>query len=92
VPPAPHAADVRARAAELRAEAEVSPLNVIEPGSDRRVGFVTSGPAYMHVREAFPDAPVLKLGLSYPAAVREGARRFAEPDATPWSSSRKSSR
>jgi indolepyruvate ferredoxin oxidoreductase alpha subunit len=27
---------------------------------------VTSGPAYMHVKEAFPDAPVLKLGLSYP--------------------------
>ncbi len=50
----------------LRAEAEQSPLNVIEPGSDRRVGFITSGPAYMHVRESFPDAPVLKLGFSWP--------------------------
>lgn len=60
----------------LRAEAEVSPLNVVETGSDRRVGFVTSGPAYMHVRESFPDAPVLKLGLSCPvpfAKVREFA-------------------
>ena len=60
----------------LRAEAEVSPLNVVEAGSDRRVGFVTSGPAYMHVRESFPDAPVLKLGLSCPvpfAKVREFA-------------------
>ena len=50
----------------LRAVSEASPLNVIEPGSDRRVGFVASGPAYMHVKEAFPDAPVLKLGFSYP--------------------------
>ena len=50
----------------LRAEAEVSPLNVIEMGSDRRVGFITSGPAYMHVRESFPAAPVLKLGFSCP--------------------------
>ena len=29
----------------LRAEAAVSKLNAIEPGADRRVGFVTSGPA-----------------------------------------------
>lgn len=54
------------REAALRAEAEVSALNPIIDGSDRRVGFVTSGPAFMHVREAFPDAPVLKLGLSCP--------------------------
>jgi len=62
------------REAALAAEAEASPLNRLEPGADRRIGFVTSGPAYMHVREAFPDAPVLKLGLSYPppmAKVRE---------------------
>ena len=62
------------REAALAAEAEASPLNRLEAGSDRRIGFVTSGPAYMHVREAFPDAPVLKLGLSYPpplAKVRE---------------------
>jgi len=59
---------------KLRVEAELSPLNKLEPGSDRRVGFVTSGPAYMHVRESFPNAPVLKLGFSYPvpfAKVRE---------------------
>ncbi|MBU3697791.1 thiamine pyrophosphate-dependent enzyme [Dechloromonas sp.] len=54
------------RDGELRALAEQSPLNLIEPGSDRRVGFVTSGPAYMHVKEAFPNAPVLKLGFSWP--------------------------
>jgi indolepyruvate ferredoxin oxidoreductase alpha subunit len=54
------------REAKLRNAAEGSEFNVIEAGSDRRVGFVTSGPAYMHVRETFPDAPVLKLGFSYP--------------------------
>ena len=54
------------RERELRALAETSPLNFIEPGSDRRLGFIASGPAYMHVREAFPDAPVLKLGFSCP--------------------------
>ena len=62
----------------LRAEAEVSGLNLVETGSDPRVGFVTSGPAYMHVRESFPEAPVLKLGLSFPvpfALVREFATR-----------------
>jgi len=60
----------------LRAEAEVSPLNIVEPGSDRRVGFVTSGPAYMHVRESFPNAPVLKLGLSCPVPFKR-VRDFA---------------
>lgn len=62
------------REAALADAAESSPLNRLEAGSDRRIGFVTSGPAYMHVREAFPDAPVLKLGFSYPppmAKVRE---------------------
>lgn len=55
------------REAALRAEAEISPLNFVDAGSDRRVGFITSGPAYMHIKEAFPDAPVLKLGFSAPA-------------------------
>ena len=55
-----------AREQELKRFSDRTPLNVLEPGSDRRVAFVTSGPAYMHVRESFPDAPVLKLGLSYP--------------------------
>lgn len=54
------------RDGKLRACAEISPLNFIEQGSDRRVGFITSGPAYMHVKEAFPQAPVLKLGFTCP--------------------------
>ncbi|MDR3087580.1 MAG: indolepyruvate ferredoxin oxidoreductase, partial [Azoarcus sp.] len=58
--------EVFAREKALREESEASAFNRLEPGTDKRVGFVTSGPAYMHVREAFPDAPVLKLGLSHP--------------------------
>ncbi|MCF8197510.1 MAG: indolepyruvate ferredoxin oxidoreductase subunit alpha [Sulfuritalea sp.] len=50
----------------LREFSETTPLNILEAGNDRRVGFVASGPAYMHVKETFPDAPVLKLGFSYP--------------------------
>ncbi|TVO58397.1 thiamine pyrophosphate-dependent enzyme [Denitromonas ohlonensis] len=54
------------REAALREAAETSEFNVLAPGKDMRVGFVTSGPAGMHVLEAFPDAPVLRLGFSYP--------------------------
>lgn len=64
------------REAKLRAEAEISPLNLVAAGSDTRVGFVTSGPAYMHVRESFPQAPVLKLGFSHPLPF-ERVRAFA---------------
>ena len=60
----------------LRQLAEETPLNILETGSDRRIGFITSGPAYMHVREAFPKAPVLKLGMSYPVPF-EKARQLA---------------
>lgn len=51
--------------------AETCPLNRVEwprgagAGPARR-GFVTGGIAYQYVREAFPEAPVYKLGLSYP--------------------------
>ena len=55
-----------AREEKLRELADVSPFNFIETGSDKRVGFITSGPAYMHVKESFPNAPVLKLGFSCP--------------------------
>ncbi|OGA24467.1 MAG: indolepyruvate ferredoxin oxidoreductase [Betaproteobacteria bacterium RIFCSPLOWO2_02_FULL_67_19] len=54
------------RDAALALETAQSPWNRIEPGADRRIGFVVSGPAYHVVREAFPDAPLLKLGFSHP--------------------------
>ena len=68
--------EVFAREKALREESETTELNRLEPGADKRVGFVTSGPAYMHVRETFPNAPVLKLGLSHPAPM-DKIRAFA---------------
>ena len=64
------------RDGKLLAMAEDTPWNRVETGRDKRVGFVTSGPAYMHVKEAFPEAPVFKLGLSCPVPV-EAIRAFA---------------
>ncbi len=55
------------RDAQLRLYSEDAEINQLEQGSDNRLGFVTSGAAYMHVKEAFPEAPVLKLGFSHPA-------------------------
>ncbi|MCB1822317.1 MAG: 4Fe-4S dicluster domain-containing protein [Candidatus Competibacteraceae bacterium] len=60
----------------LRAASEISDLNEVSMGSDRRMGFVTSGPAFMHVRETFPNAPVFKLGFSHPAPL-DRIRAFA---------------
>jgi indolepyruvate ferredoxin oxidoreductase alpha subunit len=65
----PRIAPMFERDAALRAESESASLNPVFEGSDRRVGFIASGPAYMHVREAFPDAPVLKLGFSHPLPI-----------------------
>ena len=61
----------------LAKEAAQSGWNWIRPGSDRRIGFVVSGPAWHAVREAFPHSPVLKLGFSHPLAPSL-ARRLAE--------------
>jgi indolepyruvate ferredoxin oxidoreductase alpha subunit len=58
--------EMLARDKTLRQAAEKSLFNTFDVGKDKTLGFVTSGPAYMHVREAFPDAPVLKLGFSHP--------------------------
>ncbi len=64
------------REERLRAEAAVSPLNVELPGTDRRIGFISSGPAAVNAREAFPEAPLFKLGLSHPLPI-ERLRAFA---------------
>lgn len=55
----------------LKAYVNECDLNYVDQGKDARVGFVTSGPAFMHVREAFPDAPIFKLGFSYPLAIEK---------------------
>jgi indolepyruvate ferredoxin oxidoreductase alpha subunit len=69
--------DLRAaRDAALAQEAAASGWNRLEPGADARLGFVVSGPAYHVVREAFPDAPLLKLGFSHPLPA-DAVRRLA---------------
>ncbi len=65
------------REENLRASAETSPLNFVVTGRDRRIGFIACGPAWMHVQEAFPDSPALKLGFSYPTPI-ERVRAFAK--------------
>jgi indolepyruvate ferredoxin oxidoreductase alpha subunit len=42
---------------------------------DRSLGIITSGIAFMHAREAVPEAAVLKLGMTYPLPL-ETIRRF----------------
>ncbi|MCL4425667.1 MAG: thiamine pyrophosphate-dependent enzyme [Firmicutes bacterium] len=44
-------------------------LNRLEWG-DLEMGFITSGVTYQHLREVFPTATVLKLGMTYPLPAR----------------------
>ena len=60
---------VEERMRALREFAETFEGNRIEWG-ERSVGIVTAGVAYQYVREAFPDASVLKLGLAHPLPER----------------------
>ena len=56
---------VEARLEKLRAYAETTPFNRLEAGSGD-LGFITSGISYQYVKEVFPEAPLLKLGFTYP--------------------------
>ncbi len=67
--------EVEKRLVELQAFAETTPLNRVEMG-DTAIGFVTSGTCYLYVKEAFPRASVLKLGLVNPMPVQK-IRDFA---------------
>jgi indolepyruvate ferredoxin oxidoreductase alpha subunit len=56
---------LRAKLAEIAEWAETSALNrTVEGGNGRAI--ITSGVTHAHVREAAPDATVLKLGITYP--------------------------
>lgn len=61
---------------KLKGYAEKSALNRIEL-RNRKIGFITSGISYLYVREMYPDASCLKLGLSFPFPA-DTARRFAK--------------
>ena len=67
--------EVEKRMLALQQLAETTPLNRVEMG-DTDIGFVTSGTCYLYVKEAFPEASVLKLGLVNPLPV-EKLRAFA---------------
>ncbi len=56
---------VEDRLVRLREWAETSALNQIVEG-DNSLGFITSGISFQYVREAFPKAAVLKLGMTFP--------------------------
>jgi len=60
---------VEKRMSELEKLANQSPVNKIQ-WRDRSLGIVTCGAAYQYVREACPEASVLKLGFTYPVPSR----------------------
>ncbi|MGB7631528.1 MAG: indolepyruvate ferredoxin oxidoreductase subunit alpha [Candidatus Deferrimicrobium sp.] len=60
---------VEERTKAMREFAETFDENRTEWG-DRSLGIVTSGVSYQYVKEAFPDASVLKIGLAYPLPER----------------------
>lgn len=60
---------VEERMQKLAEFAETSGLNRVEMG-DPKIGIVTAGICYQYVKEAFPQASVLKLGMVHPMPVR----------------------
>jgi indolepyruvate ferredoxin oxidoreductase alpha subunit len=66
---------VEERLAKLRTYAETTAVNQLTGGSGT-IGFIANGIAYQYVREAFPEAPILKLGMTYPLP-EEKIRAFA---------------
>ncbi|WP_432798580.1 indolepyruvate ferredoxin oxidoreductase subunit alpha [Poriferisphaera sp. WC338] len=64
------------RLGELKVYGETQPINSIEY-NDLSLGIITSSASYLYVKEVWPEASVLKLGMSYPFA--DGVfRAFAE--------------
>ena len=66
---------LREKLAQMLAWNEAEGPNYVIEG-DKSLGIVTSGISFMHVREAVPEATVLKLGMTYPIPM-EVIRRFA---------------
>lgn len=61
----PRRLDQLSRINEMKQWAETTHLNRIESRSSE-IGIICAGASYQYVREALPDASVLKLGLTYP--------------------------
>ncbi len=56
---------VEAREIQMEKDAPSFPINTVEY-NDKKIGFITSGVPYQYVKEAFPNASVLKLGVINP--------------------------
>ena len=61
--------EIEKRNLELAEAANTLPINRVEM-NDTKVGVITSGIPYQYVKEAMPDASVLKLGLVNPLPKR----------------------
>ncbi|MFA5099959.1 MAG: thiamine pyrophosphate-dependent enzyme [Candidatus Omnitrophota bacterium] len=57
--------ELEAKLLKLKAYADKTLLNSVEL-NDRKAGFITSGVSYLYVKEMYPDASILKLGMPYP--------------------------
>ena len=71
---------VEAREDKLKAEIDSLGLNRVDY-ADKKLGIVCSGSAYQYVKEALPNASVLKLGMVYPLPeklIREFAANVEE--------------
>ncbi|NLW64713.1 MAG: indolepyruvate ferredoxin oxidoreductase subunit alpha [Clostridiales bacterium] len=67
---------IEERTQKLVEYAETAKINRVEMG-DTSVGYVTSGTCYQYLRDCFPNASVLKLGMVNPLPVQL-IRDFAE--------------
>jgi indolepyruvate ferredoxin oxidoreductase, alpha subunit len=61
---------LRQKLSEMAEWSETTPLNYVIPGS-KKLGIITSGISFMHVREAAPEASVLKLGFTHPLPLKK---------------------
>lgn len=68
------------RMKRLAEAANTLPINVMEM-RDTRIGIITSSICYQYVREALPQASVLKLGMAYPLPEKRIAEFAAKVDA-----------
>lgn len=67
---------VEKRTGELKEYAETSGINRVEMGSG--IGFICAGTCYQYIKEVFPEASVLKLGMAWPmpdALIRDFAAK-----------------
>ncbi len=65
------------RLEKLKEYAETTDLNRIE-WNNKDVGIITGSISYQHVKEAMPDASILKLGMGYPLPMKKIASFAAE--------------